>query len=571
MSSATVVRSSSAPNLPAAARGAIRWVCTKNPFYVVSAGLFLAGLKISFGDAAQAQDTWAMMGGLAGYTLLLAGAACLLVRFANVWDDVRTVLLLVVLMFLATSVTFDEVLVLDWQRGVICYLAGGSFAVLVSEGILRGIRLKLPAGFRAPYYLILALFFLYPLALRPLVDEPHSEVLLWGLFGFAPLAGLVFLTLLPAIRRGPGYVRGNGSPWPWPLYPWSLFVFLAVAVPARSFLLCWSMHLLGNGDRDSLVFGPYFLVPFGLAVAVLLLELGLTARNRVTLVIAMALPLGLAGLALVGHRTDPIYQQFLDLFAVRLGVLPASLTLLIAVAFYIYAAGRRVPGAPEALTAALLVLAVVGPDTLRWGEFVAIQPAPLLAAGAMQLGLGVWRRASWRCLAGCAAIAVGLAFLDDAVIAGLRLPVSFHLALLAMLLVGALFDDAFAHWLRSAAAVLMIFAGLTSQFFALELPTDLPVWIWQVYPLFMATVLGGYGWLLHHRLAQAGAVLVFTTWLIAAAWHGYLALRHFVRGLDYLVLSLAVFALAVLISLGKSGLLARWIGARHRKAPAPTE
>src|SRR5438128_603954 len=133
MSSATVVRSSSAPNLPAAARGAIRWVCTKNPFYVVSAGLFLAGLKISFGDAAQAQDTWAMMGGLTAYTLLLAGAACLLVRFANVWDDVRTVLLLVVLMFLATSVTFDEVLVLDWQRGVICYLAGGSFAVLVSE------------------------------------------------------------------------------------------------------------------------------------------------------------------------------------------------------------------------------------------------------------------------------------------------------------------------------------------------------------------------------------------------------------------------------------------------------
>mgnify|MGYP000126314188 CR=1 FL=1 len=33
-----------------------------------------------------------------------------LVRFGNVWDDVRTVLLLVVLMFLATSVTFDDVL-----------------------------------------------------------------------------------------------------------------------------------------------------------------------------------------------------------------------------------------------------------------------------------------------------------------------------------------------------------------------------------------------------------------------------------------------------------------------------
>ena len=69
-------------------------------------------------------DTWALMGGLAGYTLLLAAAALLLVRFAGVWDDVRTVLLLVVLMFLATSVTFDELLVLDPARGTLVNVGG---------------------------------------------------------------------------------------------------------------------------------------------------------------------------------------------------------------------------------------------------------------------------------------------------------------------------------------------------------------------------------------------------------------------------------------------------------------
>ena len=52
----------------------------------------------------------------AGYTLLLAGAARLLVRFANAWDDVPTVLLLVVLLFPATSVTFDEMLVPSQPR-----------------------------------------------------------------------------------------------------------------------------------------------------------------------------------------------------------------------------------------------------------------------------------------------------------------------------------------------------------------------------------------------------------------------------------------------------------------------
>ena len=68
------------------------------------------GLWVSFGSQVDASQTWALLFGLVGYTLLLAVTACLLVRFIGVWDDVRTVLLLVVLMFLATSVTFDEVL-----------------------------------------------------------------------------------------------------------------------------------------------------------------------------------------------------------------------------------------------------------------------------------------------------------------------------------------------------------------------------------------------------------------------------------------------------------------------------
>ena len=47
---------------------------------------------------------------LLGYTLLLATTACVLMRLGEVWDDVRTIMLLVVAMFLAISVTFDETL-----------------------------------------------------------------------------------------------------------------------------------------------------------------------------------------------------------------------------------------------------------------------------------------------------------------------------------------------------------------------------------------------------------------------------------------------------------------------------
>jgi hypothetical protein len=554
--------------MPAAARGAIRWICTKNPFYVISAALFLIGLRISFGDPNLASDTWAMMSGLAGYTLLLAGAACLLVRFANVWDDVRTVLLLVVLMFLATSVTFDEVLVLTPVRGMICYLAGLALAVAVSEAVLRGIRLALPAGFRVPYYLVLTLFFVYPLVLRPLVDfGPHHVPLLWGLFGFGPVAGLAFLTLLPAIRRGPDYVRGNGSPWPWPFYPWSLFVFLALAVVARSFLLCWSMHLLDNDRRTQTIFGPYFLVPFGLAIAVLLLESGIAAKSRAVMAVALALPLGLVMMTFAGHRAEPVYEEFLDAFVQFFGGLPAYVALLAAIGFYAVAALRRVPWATEWLSAGLALLSIVGPTALTIYDSTAPRPAPLLALAVLQLGLGVWQRASWRCLIGAAAAAGGLTIGGEGWDVPFRGPLAFHAALLAALVLGVMFDDLFAKLLRAAGVAGVVAACLAVSFGAF----DVPPWLRWSYPPALAVALIAYGALVRQQFAWLAAGVVAAVWLMTVVGQSYLALRQRVIGLDYLSVSLLFFALAVVVSLAKSGALPRLRLTRRRQTPQASE
>src|SRR5262245_11953521 len=116
------------------------------------------------------------------------------------------VMLLTVLMFPATSVTLDEVLALAPTRGIACFIAGLAFAFVVSEGMLRGVNLALPLAFRVSYYLMLALFYLYPVALVPLLEPPGNRLLEWALFGFYPIAGLVVLTLLPAVRRGRDYV-----------------------------------------------------------------------------------------------------------------------------------------------------------------------------------------------------------------------------------------------------------------------------------------------------------------------------------------------------------------------------
>ena len=76
-----------------------------------------------------------------------------------------------------------------------------------------------------------------------------------------------------------------------------------------------------------------------------------------------------------------------------------------------------------------------------------------------------------------------------------------------------------------------------------------------------------YGLLLRHWPAVTIASILLGCWLATAGWQGYRFLRQLVLGLDYIVLSLAVFALALAISLGKAGLLARWLKMRREKLP----
>jgi hypothetical protein len=64
-------------------------------------------------------------------------------------------------------------------------------------------------------------------------------------------------------------------------------------------------------------------------------------------------------------------------------------------------------------------------------------------------------------------------------------------------------------------------------------------------------------------MGVAAALLV--AWSAATGWQIYRHIRQLVVGLDYLVLSLCVFPLAIAISLGKAGILSRWLKAwRHR-------
>ncbi|MHC5539268.1 hypothetical protein ACYOEI_13705 [Singulisphaera rosea] len=397
-----------------------------------------------------------------------------------------------------------------------------------------------------------------PAALLPLLHQPDTPALQWTLFGFSPAAGLVFLTLLPAIRRGPNYVAENGSPWVWPLYPWVLFGLLGLAACARSFYLCLSMHFVErsalNASRSSTIFGPYFLVPILLAAGLLLLELGLERRNRVVLRVALAVPIGMLALALTGRPTDFLTQQFLSHFRAGLGGTPFFVTLLATIAFYAFAAHRRVPSAWGALSIASLALSVIGVDTWGLDRLDSPRPWPIVVVALLQLILAVARRESSRGLfaAACLVVAATISLPErwsrfDQVVVG------YHLTLFALLLIGAVFDDPQGCWSRRTAALLMFISSLVTLSAGPEAFPRITAEVVWGYPLGVIAVALAYGTIVREPWLQATAKAIAGFWLAIVGWRAYLVLRQLVAGLDLIVWGLLSFLVAAAISLRKAG------------------
>ncbi len=537
------------------ARGLVRVLYTSNPFYVLSADLVFAGLRMSFGSRGPAAESWALAGSLSAYTLLLAATACVLIRLGRLWDDLRTLLLLIVMMFLAIAVSGDDTVAAAPRRGVVGCLVGLGFAVSVTESVLSIIRLRLPGWYRAAYYAILGLVFLYPVALVPLLGDPENPSLQWALFGFSPLAALVVTLLVPAARVGRVGVAKNGSPWPWPLYPWSLFVIMVGGLCVRSWSLCVSFHYV-EGSRS--IFGPYFLVPIGLAVALVWLEIGIAARRRGITTAASAVPLVLVCLAMAGDRKDWVYHDFLERFIRTLGGSPAYLAMIAAVAFLAYAAWRRVPAALELVGLALAGLAVVGPRTIDVSDLVAPRVAPMAAAGLLLAVTAWWRRDSRRALLSAACLVVAATRgAGDLGLAANTLPVALHLSVAALMAVGLMFDDGPGQMARAVAvgmlALMGVYGSAGTAKAKVAMPSDLAAW----YPLLIASWAGCYALLARDRLYFVSAGTSLGVWLLHSGIGLYDQLRKVVVGLDQIAWGMLFFLLAMAISLRKAGLWPR--------------
>ena len=456
----------------------IRLLYTHNPFYLISACLFVYGLKLLFrtGNAAilfqrgtvEYMSPTGLMGSLVAVTLLMAATAVLIVRLGKVWEDARSLVLIVLLMLLAISVSLDELLSMaaEQEKGLLeigcMVLSGAAVAVGMVELLIRGLQVRLSWLWRGPLYLLLTLFFGWPLLLLPEI-VPFNTAQVQSLIAVFPtVAALSSLLLLPGIRQGAASVRDNGTPWTWPWLPWTPFVFLAVAICFRSYSLTISFDAPdGNVSFWDTIFGLYLLVPLALAVIVLLLEIGIVEKRpqicSAVLTCSPALLLVAWPWGVPWSRLPSYYRfatEFSDTFGSPVFLTLAALLLISASAW------RRGVVRGESMTWGFLLLAtVVGPRTLLH-PYAALfadqfQVVPVMMLASLKLASAFYRNRAGDLLTGLVIVALLPMVVElPQVLLPWKSFLSLHLAYVAVL-IAAMFRNDHAKWRRTSAVLLL--------------------------------------------------------------------------------------------------------------------
>lgn len=542
-----------------------RLICSQNPFYLLSVCFVLHATAQWFNrDSGEGFSPWPLLALIAGYVALLATTGFVIVRFGKVWDDARSILLLILLLFVELSLIFDETLVRDPATGRLLLLAGLAFAACLSELLLLGLKIRLPWRFRVPYHLLLGLLFLYPLLLiapgpRLSPDDSRWRILLFPVAGAA-----ILLTLIPAIRRGPEYTRVNGTPWHWPWYPWSLFVFLGVCIGFRAYALSLSFDPVLNAPlADALAFqsafGGYFLIPLVLAAATLLLEVGLVSRRHGAIGLAMSVPIFCLYLAIPAMGSSASYEDFLRQ-VIRTAGSPLWLTLIAAAVFYGHALLRGVRSAEGLLATTLLLATRVGPRSVDLWEWAPPQLGAAWALCAVLLLAGLVRVDSRRVFIALL-IAIGtlapMLHLPGRNGALVETALLVMLVLTAMLAIGAIYRDDFAWLLRVAGLPLLVMTTLAGVAMRHRLPETLPLWVIALFVMGMTLVALAYAAWAPMRAYQIAAALCGS---LGTAGIGIDAIVLLIqestwKGATSFAFGLCSFALAVLISSWKAGWL----------------
>lgn len=528
----------------------VKYLYTHNPFYVISAVMVLYGVHRAFGGQEMLEHRWLLLQVLGGYTLAMAAAAVLVVRLGQVWDDARMMLLLLVLLFGAISMSFDLVSLQDPRAGRELLACGFLFSILVTEGTLRALRMRLSWLLRIPFYLQLALLFGYPMWLADLSFRGEAASMSRFVMLFPVAAGLCLLSLWPAAYRDARDARPTGTPWPRPWYPWTMFFFVGVGFALRSYSLTVTFEDTGGLASG---FQGYFLIPLLLAACVLFYEMAVQHEWPVIRGLTLFAPVALLALAFPQGPRNVAQARFLAIMA-QYELSPATLLLAAAALFYAWIWWRGEAAAERGLVFSLLALSFLRPSFGTAALAATPLAAPLLLLLGVELVYGLRRGSTWRILAVLAVGAIGsVERLQETFWADYRGLVPAALYLYATLLAGLLFDDGLARSIRRHAARIIPLAVVGM---ALALP-----WLFQenVFVVSSLTTLGVVVALLYWyselRLrdlanllaAVSGAILAWAEWSLL----GWTA--SFDKGEGWIAAGGGSLLIGLCISLAKGG------------------
>jgi hypothetical protein len=551
-----------------------RFLVNTNPFYILSAVLVLFGLHRCTAGEDGLQPGFLLLGLLAGYTLLLAFVCWTIVKIGKVWQDARTLFLLLVVMFGALSVVFDQTCQTAPSQGAI-YLAAGFLVVIsITEGLLTGLKMALPLRFRLPWYVCLAVFFAYPPLLGQLslncAEGLSMEGVQWGIFAFPFVAALGLLTLLPAAAMGP-QGKQNGTPWNWPLYPWSLFLLVAVCFGLRTYWLAQAFEW-GAGASGS--FSLYFIVPILLAVCVLLVELGngkmslhsryehvprIRKLERGLRVTGMLLPFVALLFAFPAsiHPLTPAAERLLLLLQ-EYGVSPAMLCSWLLANFYLYTLARHVKHAMWGVVASLVLAACVNENTWTWQSLHLIQPLALEFAAFVVFAKSYKENSTFKSVIGCLLLAVAqTARWGDGGTTVDTVYYGIHTLLIIVSVCAVVLNDWQAKWLRKSSLLWLPVAGwLAVIAYPIVFP-NVPMSHHIVVVLCFIAISFAV-WLrdpLPTHLTVIG--VVSSALLTEGGKQSYLMLQDTVlaRGLIWMLIGITVLLVGLIVSLAKAGAL----------------
>ena len=539
-----------------------KFLYNANPFYLLSACLILYAQTVIFDTGNVWMETAIPVGLIAMYTMLLTATAVFIVRAGAVWDDARSILLIILTLIMVLSVSIDGK-TLDSPLTGAGWLAGGLiFSIAIAEILRKRLGLRLPFQFRAVFYAMTGIFFVYPFVMAQLVSGfPDSKLpAIRGIMLFPVICGAVLLLLIPVIRRGRAALDNNGTPWKWPLFPWSIFGLLAAGACFRTYLLSISFYAgrgVGPFSQLETGFGLYMLIPLALAAMILLLEFNLERKNQRQLVISMMLPalLLIAAVPSSGSRSE-IYYRFLS-SAVGPDGSPMLVALTGILLFYLYAWYRQVKYS-DVIVCAVLFLAL--PLNMRC-QFMAGCHLPGWLPGAAGLAMLSWiavrsnSTVSWMVLSLGALIVAGTIF-NDTFFTAWHCAIPFHLALMTALMLGLLRHDRLAVVLRYLSTIALSLLFVIVLFSGDKFTAGLPQY---VQPAYLAII---FGTTILYCLYGRNVFFFVTVGLNIAALLLFAILRSYdavnamnLRGLNIIFWGLACFAMAFLISAFKGKLI----------------